>query len=956
MRKIRSSKWLILFLVFAMVMSLGVTSYAAAGGNTKPSEGGGTSVTQELDASAYNVDSYVFWDTMTTSSSSSSGYTGTNANGAGVQSVTLNGLSVAWANSNNTSWSTSGAYQLKNYYPGVTAGSANMADVTLEIVPEDGYYVTKVVIGCTSQGSSTPYNCNTWLDGNAFEQDFTISSAGTISIDMNSLNFSHTSSAPYYFVLVEVSPLPTPLYVEYNYGDILNLVDTTDATPFDTASAWLSVSSDNYYGVCDAGDLNGVITANTQLKYTYPSSLTTDAEKAAAATEWTHYANSVSAEALAFAAENGYYFAGWSVSYYREASAVATSGSYNNYELTFSSLFGTSDSLYAANEEVNLANNAVLTAVWKPIELTVSKTVEGLTGTFAGSEDHTYTLMVQKLVDDEWVDYQEVSLTITGDGTASEVLSGVPAGTYRAVEIDGDGNLSNDSTILVNTVASSDQVELSLNNTAAAVNVTNSYTETAATTDITVSKVWDDEDNLDGSRPDSVTIVLLCNGEATNDFLVLSADNNWTGTFASLVKYTGDTKNVYTVVELGVDGYTYTITGNAEDGYTVTNSHEPVIPTTTIVIEKTWEDYDNFDGSRPESVDVTLYVNGEENQTVTLSEDNNWQITIENVAVYQDVAAWKAGTENVFTVEEAAVDGYTATYDSSFDGETYSFAITNAHTPDMTTVDVAVAKAWDDYDNFDGSRPESVDVTLFINGEAFETVTLSADSDWTYVFEGLDLYADTDAQVAGTENVFTVEEAAVDGYTATYDSSFDGETYSFVITNAHTPDITTTDITVTKVWDDQDDVDGLRPESLDVTLYIDGEASAYTVTLSDANDWTATFEGIAAFADVEAMVAGEGYVFSVVEEDVLDYTAEITGDAVEGFVITNTHEVVEEVVPEEVVPEEVVPEEVVSEEVDDVVQTGDTMNLNAVLGIMALAAAALVALLVGKKRAVKSHK
>ncbi len=104
------------------------------------------------------------------------------------------------------------------------------------------------------------------------------------------------------------------------------------------------------------------------------------------------------------------------------------------------------------------------------------------------------------------------------------------------------------------------------------------------------------------------------------------------------------------------------------------------------------------------------------------------------------------------------------------------------------------------------------------------------------------------------------------------------------------------------------------------------------------------------------MVAGEGYVFSVVEEDVLDYTAEITGDAVEGFVITNTHEVVEEVVPEEVVPEEVVPEEVVSEEVDDVVQTGDTMNLNAVLGIMALAAAALVALLVGKKRAVKSHK
>ena len=99
--------------------------------------------------------------------------------------------------------------------------------------------------------------------------------------------------------------------------------------------------------------------------------------------------------------------------------------------------------------------------------------------------------------------------------------------------------------------------------------MTNTYTKIPPETiTITVKKVWDDNNDKDGIRPDSVTVVLKANGEETGDELVLSADNDWTGEFADVDKTDSEGEEIeYTVEEKEVpEGYTATVDGGAESG------------------------------------------------------------------------------------------------------------------------------------------------------------------------------------------------------------------------------------------------------------------------------------------------------------------------------------------------------------------------------------------------------
>lgn len=91
-----------------------------------------------------------------------------------------------------------------------------------------------------------------------------------------------------------------------------------------------------------------------------------------------------------------------------------------------------------------------------------------------------------------------------------------------------------------------------------------------------------------------------------------------------------------------------------------------------------------------------------------------------------------------------------------------------------------------------------------------------------------------------------------------------------------------TDITVTKVWDDADNKDGIRPASVDVQLFANGEETEYIMTLDESNDWTGTF-------NVPKYKLGKEVTYTVREVKVEGYTSKITGDMHKGFTITNTH-------------------------------------------------------------------
>ena len=93
-------------------------------------------------------------------------------------------------------------------------------------------------------------------------------------------------------------------------------------------------------------------------------------------------------------------------------------------------------------------------------------------------------------------------------------------------------------------------------------------TNTEFKTNITVNKVWDDDQNAYQSRPESITVHLYANG-ILSQTITLTEENNWSYTFVDLAKYSNGVFIEYTIVEDEVPGYTTTY-----DGYTITNTYQ----------------------------------------------------------------------------------------------------------------------------------------------------------------------------------------------------------------------------------------------------------------------------------------------------------------------------------------------------------------------------------------------
>ncbi|MCC8097948.1 MAG: hypothetical protein LIO44_05225 [Eubacterium sp.] len=418
-----------------------------------------------LDASSYNEDAYVYWDTITTSTSNTVGYEGVGDGGSGIASVVLAELPITQADSNATSstasslWSAS-TYQLSDLYPDANASTQATDTATLIITPETGYYVSRVLIACanvtkTPPGFHGPYTCTTLLNSYAYNKAFQISGSGVLTVNLSSMYFSHDSDDDeYYFILIQLSPVADPLYVQYDYGEIVDILGVTSGYggAFDSANGWTTASSGNSYGyenskIIEDGDV-GVKTSDTQFKYGY-----LDPEDAG---EWEHYANTVTDAAKEEAAAAGYYFVGWKAEYYYSVDLAFSSGidEYlyaENYIYTFNSSDLYYTTTYSEGDSVGLPTHAKLIAQWEPIELTLTKTVEGLTDTEFEDTEQTYSLTLQKYDEenDVWVDYDTAELTITGDGTLSKIFSPIGTGTYRVIEdTSGISTLTGTSTTL----------------------------------------------------------------------------------------------------------------------------------------------------------------------------------------------------------------------------------------------------------------------------------------------------------------------------------------------------------------------------------------------------------------------------------------------------------------------------------------------------------------------------
>ncbi|MBF0779248.1 Cna B-type domain-containing protein [Streptococcus cuniculi] len=489
------------------------------------------------------------------------------------------------------------------------------------------------------------------------------------------------------------------------------------------------------------------------------------------------------------------------------------------------------------------------------------------------SEDATTTLEVTNIpltnikVTKTWEDANnqdgkrsgEVSIQLYADGQAVKdkvlVLNEANkwTGTFDALEQYKDGN---EIIYTVKEVSIPEGYQSKVTgDVATGFTITNTYTP--ATTNVTGTKTWNDADNQDGKRPDSITVHLFANGEKIESKIVSAADE-WRYSFTNLPVYKNSEKITYSIGEEKVEGYTTSL-----DGYNLTNQYSPGMIRLNGV--KIWNDANNQDGKRPESIEVVIKNNKQEVDRITVKPDTdgNWTFTSKELPQYAD------GQLIHYQVEEVSVTGYT----SEVKVEGTNVTITNHHTPETTKV--SGTKIWDDADNQDGKRPEKITIRLLADGTEVASQEVTADSQWTYSFDKLPQYA------AGKKIVYTITEDKVDGY----ESSIKG----FDITNKYVPE--TIQILGTKVWNDANNQDGKRPESIEVVIKNDKqEVDRITVKPDVDGNWTFTSKELPKYA------AGEEITYTVTENPVADYTTSIERNGT-NYVITNTYTPKEEPTP-----------------------------------------------------------
>ena len=522
------------------------------------------------------------------------------------------------------------------------------------------------------------------------------------------------------------------------------------------------------------------------------------------------------------------------------------------------------------------------------LNATVSKTPEELkfTNQYTPAEKASVTLSAKKVLEGKTLEEGKYSFelkdekdkvlqTVTNkaDGTISFAgieydESQVGTHKYKISEVAGnETGVTYDKTVYevevsVTKDTQANRLNATISKTPEELKFTNTFVQKMI--DIPVTKVWNDNNNNDGKRPNNVEVELLENGSSTGKKLILSSENNWKGSFQNLVAEKDGKAINYSVVEVATNGYQASVTGDVNTGYTITNSYSN--ETVNIKAVKNWDDGNNQDGKRPSEIKINLLADGKKVETKTVKADQSgkWEVSFTGKPKYKD------GKEIKYTITEEAVNEYTTTITD--------FNVVNKYVPKV--VEFQVTKIWDDANNQDGKRPSTIQVQLYKSIEgSVETplpdkiLTLEEKGQnnpnkWTGIFTNLPKYEN------GKEVSYSVKEINVpEGYV----SNVVGKE----ITNSHTPEEIV--IEGTKVWNDNNNQDGKRSKIIRVQI-LNGEKVVDEIEVSEKTNWTFKSKSLPKYEN------GKEIKYAVKEMEVKTYSTDISKDDNGKYTITNTHE------------------------------------------------------------------
>lgn len=305
----------------------------------------------------------------------------------------------------------------------------------------------------------------------------------------------------------------------------------------------------------------------------------------------------------------------------------------------------------------------------------------------------------------------------------------------------------------------------------------------------------------------------------------------------------------------------------ASVSYTVNDENDhaeylkPVVQVTTHDLTFTKEWNHPADVTEP-TQDVNLYVTYTDGTSgnITLKATENWTTVLENVPITKKIAT---------VTETSVIEDYEPSYQISSDGT--SATIINNYAK-LTTTNINVTKNWV------GGEEESIQVALYCSvsggaAELKETKTLNAENDWSDSWTGLKAREYVNGKWQSyTYAVREVKTPA--GYSSSIAYDINGDTTNVTITNTYDTNcadenyymvnvLQTEKLNVSKIWADDGNVAGLRPNNLTITVD-DGRGGSYDVTLNDSNSWKQTL----------TVLKKKGVDYSATEPSVPNYDSE----------------------------------------------------------------------------------
>ncbi len=344
---------------------------------------------------------------------------------------------------------------------------------------------------------------------------------------------------------------------------------------------------------------------------------------------------------------------------------------------------------------------------------------------------------------------------------------------------------------------------------------------------------WNDNDDIDGFRPQNV-VVLLKNGTLTAGTQTATPEG-WTYTFSNVFKYQNGSVINYTIVpESPIAHYSYEQSGN---NLIFSHVHETV----NITGHVTWNDNNDSDGFRPSTLEVSVYNGTERVRYTETNASNNWEYSFPDLDKLDS-----EGNEITYTIK--ANDNLT--------GYTYSTSGYNIiYTHQTATVNVTGKITWDDNNDALSLRPTGVKITLLANGVEEDDVTITSTDNWQFAFNNLPKYK------SGSDIEYTVSSQAFDNYNITSDE------------NNFTYECNKVKVSGQITFEDAENQDGIRPENVTVSIK-NGDTTVRDVTTTASDNWK--------FNELLNKYDGNdsSITYSVSYPDVTDYEKETSGNNV----------------------------------------------------------------------------